>query len=209
MARVRQRHDGRRIVFALGRMTYYKGWEQLVQAARDLPDDVVIVVGGGGPALARYRALPEAAGVAHKLVFAGPLSAADVEAHFAAAELFCMASTVRAEAYGVAVLEAMARGLAVVATDIPGSGLGWLHQHEVTGLQVPVRDAAALAAAIRRLLDDDALRTRCGQAGRARWAAHFTAETMADQTVALYRRLLGHGQGHGDSTAPTVTTRPL
>jgi glycosyltransferase involved in cell wall biosynthesis len=196
VARLRARHGGRRIVFALGRMTYYKGWEVLVEAARALPDDVAVVIGGGGPGLPRYRALAERAGLPPgRLVFTGPLSAAGVEAHFAAADVFCMASTVRAEAYGVAVLEAMARGVAVVATDIPGSGLGWLHRHGVTGLSVPVRDAPALAAALRRLLDDEALRRRCGAAGRARWAAHFTAETMADETVALYRRLLAPAPG--------------
>jgi glycosyltransferase involved in cell wall biosynthesis len=104
--------------------------------------------------------------------------------------VFCMASTVRAEAFGVAVLEAMARGLAVVSTDIPGSGLGWLQQQGVTGLQVAPGDAAALARSLRRLLDDEPLRSRLGAAGRARWAELFTAEAMADQTVALYRRLL-------------------
>jgi glycosyltransferase involved in cell wall biosynthesis len=189
--RLRQRYGGRRVVFALGRMTYYKGWEVLVEAARELPDDVLVVIGGGGPELPRYQALPAAAGLADRVVFAGPLSAAAVEAHFALAELFCMASTVRAEAYGVAVLEAMARGLPVVATDIPGSGIGWLHRHGETGLTVPVRDPHALAAAIVRVLADDALRAACGAAGRARWATHFTTETMADRTVALYRRLLG------------------
>jgi glycosyltransferase involved in cell wall biosynthesis len=104
--------------------------------------------------------------------------------------VFCMPSTLRAEAFGVAAVEAMARGLAVVSTRIPGSGLAWLQQDGVTGLQVPPGDPLALAAALRRLLDDGALRARFGAAGRARWAALFTAETMADQTVALYRRLL-------------------
>lgn len=204
LARLRARHGGRRIVFALGRMTYYKGWEVLIEAARALPEDVIVVVGGGGPDLARYRAIVEQAGAAGRIVFVGALSAASVEAYFALAEVFCMASTVRAEAYGVAVLEAMARGVAVVATDIPGSGLGWLHQHGVTGLAVPVRDAPALAAAIRTLLDDPALRARCGAAGRARWAAHFTAETMADETIALYRRLLAPTRvtAHPDKKTP-------
>lgn len=199
VAQTRERHGGRRIVFALGRMTYYKGWEVLIEAARHLPDDVVVVIGGGGPDLPRYRALADQAGLADRVRFIGPMSAARVEAHFEAAELFVMASTVRAEAYGVAVLEAMARGRAVVATDIPGSGLGWLHQHGITGLQVPPGDAPALAEAIRTLLDDPAQRARLGEAGRARWAAHFTAETMADATIALYSRLLA-----GDTTPPAA-----
>jgi rhamnosyl/mannosyltransferase len=188
--RLRRRYGERRIVFALGRMTYYKGWEVLIEASRHLPPDVLVVIGGGGPDLPRYRGLAESAGMADRVQFVGPLTAASVEAHFALATVFCMASTLRAEAFGVAVLEAMARGLAVVATDIPGSGLGWLQQHGMTGLQVAPRDAAALAAALCRLLDDPELRARFGAAGRARWAASFTAETMADQTVALYRRLL-------------------
>ena len=189
VARLRSQHADRRVIFALGRMTYYKGWEVLIEAATLLPEGVVVVVGGGGPDLSHYRALAQRAGAAGRIEFVGPLTAENVEAYFALAEVFCMASTVRAEAFGVAVLEAMARGVAVVATDIPGSGLGWLLQHGVTGLKVPVRDAPALAAAISALLNNDALRARCGSAGRARWGAKFTAETMADETIALYRRL--------------------
>lgn len=190
ISELQRRYGGRRIVFALGRMTYYKGWEVLIEAARQLPADVLVVIGGGGPELPRYRALAERAGVADRVRFVGPLSAASVEAHFAIASVFCMSSTLRAEAFGVVVLEAMARGLAVAAADIPGSGLGWVHQDGVTGLRVPPRDAAALASALRRLLDDASLRARCGAAGRRRWEELFTADAMADQTMALYRRLI-------------------
>jgi rhamnosyl/mannosyltransferase len=97
---------------------------------------------------------------------------------------------VRAEAYGVVVAEAMARGLPVVATRIPGSGLNWLHQDGVTGLAVPPGDPQALAAAINRLLADAALRRQFGQAGQARWAAGLTAQTMSDLILDLYRDLL-------------------
>lgn len=201
---LRQRHGGKRIVFSLGRMTYYKGWDVLVDASRHLPEDVVVVIGGGGPDLPQYRALADEPGVAERVVFIGPVSHADVEAYFALAEVFCMASTVRAEAYGVAVLEAMARGVPVVATDIPGSGLGWLHQHDVTGLKVPPNHPRALAAALQRMLAEPDLRRRCGEAGRERWATHFSAETMADLTLSLYRRLLDPAP----ADATTDTTRP-
>ncbi|MCB1996253.1 MAG: glycosyltransferase [Burkholderiaceae bacterium] len=193
--RLRQLADGRRIVFSLGRMTHYKGWDVLIEAARSLPDDVLVLVGGGGPDLAHYRAMAVQAGVAGKIVFRGAMASADVEAAFAEAAVFCLASTVRAEAYGVAVLEAMARGLPVVATDIPGSGLGWLVQHGSTGLKVPVRDPAALAAGVRQLLEDAPLRQRCGDAGRARWASAFTVDAMCRRMLALYDHLLADRPG--------------
>lgn len=191
VAQVRHRYGERRIVFVLGRMTYYKGYEVLMQAARQLPSDVVVVVAGGGPDLERYRAMAHEARVDGRLRFIGPLSAPKLEAHFAAAELFCMASTVRAEAYGVAVLEAMARGLPVVATRIPGSGLSWLHRHGETGLAVPPGDAQALAAAIGQILDDPVARTRYAAGARQRWAEGLTDQAMCERTLALYQGLLG------------------
>ncbi len=140
--------------------------------------------------------------MAERVRFIGPMSAARVEAHFAAAELFCLASTVRAEAYGVAVLEAMARGLPVVASRIPGSGLNWLHQDGVTGLAVPPGDAPALAAAMNHLLADAALRQQFGQAGQARWAAGLTAQTMSDLILDLYRDLLAVPPAGTDHESP-------
>lgn len=191
VAETRARYGGRRIVFVLGRLTYYKGYEVLIAAAPQLPPDVVVVVAGGGPELPRWRARALAAGVADRVQFVGPLSATRVESHFAAAQVFCLASTVRAEAYGVVVAEAMARGLPVVATRIPGSGLNWLHQDGVTGLTVPPGDAVALAQALNTVLADEALRTRCAQAARQRWEQVLCAQTMCDTMLALYRRLAG------------------
>lgn len=190
VAALRARVGGRRIVFALGRMTHYKGFEVLVQAARSLPDDVVVLIGGGGERLEALRAGVAAAGLQGRVVLPGRLAAEAVEEAFAACELFCLPSVSRAEAYGVAVLEAMARGRACVTSDIPGSAIGWLNRHGETGLTVPVGDAVALAGALNRLLADDALRQRCSAAARQRWAEGFTAPTMIDATVALYRRLL-------------------
>ncbi|MCK6425596.1 MAG: glycosyltransferase [Burkholderiaceae bacterium] len=187
---IRRCYGGRRIVFSLGRMTHYKGYEVLVKAARALPPDVVVLVGGGGPALERYRQLAREAGVDERVHFIGPVSATRLEAHFAAADVFCMASTVRAEAYGVAVLEAMARGVPVVATRIPGSGLSWLHQHDITGLSVPPGDAQALAGAIGDILGDPAARARYAAGARARWAQGLTDRAMCERTLMLYRFLL-------------------
>jgi rhamnosyl/mannosyltransferase len=107
----------------------------------------------------------------------------------------------------VAVLEAMARGTPVVSTQIEGSGLPWLNQHGVTGLKVPPGQAPALAQAIQTLLDDAALRQRLGAAGQARWALHFSTETMCVATLALYRRLLA-GELPGAGTEAVTPLNP-
>jgi len=188
---LRQRYGDRRMVLSLGRMAYYKGFEVLIAAAARLPADCVVVVAGAGVCLARHREAVAQAGLEGRIHFVGRLRADALETHFAAADVFCLPSTVRAEAYGVVVLEAMARGKPVVTTQIPGSGVTWLNQPGVTGLSVPVRDPEALAAALTTLLDDPALAGRLGAAGRERWREHFQAATMVDMTLDLYQSLLG------------------
>jgi glycosyltransferase involved in cell wall biosynthesis len=89
------------------------------------------------------------------------------------------------EGLPLAPLEAMASGLAVIATNVPG------HRDVVedgtTGLLVPAEDDARLAAAIESLLDDPERRRRMGQAGRARVLREFTLQSMIAKTAAVYR----------------------
>jgi glycosyltransferase involved in cell wall biosynthesis len=188
---LRERYGGRRLVLSLGRMAYYKGFEVLIAAAARLPADCVVVVVGAGVCLAQHRQAVAQAGLEDRIHFVGRLRADALETHFAAADVFCLPSTVRAEAYGVVVLEAMARGKPVVTTQIPGSGVTWLNQPGLTGLSVPVRDPEALAAALNTVLADPALGSRLGMAGRERWRQHFQAATMVDMTLDLYHTLQG------------------
>lgn len=86
------------------------------------------------------------------------------------------------------LLEAMACGRPVVTTDAPGCRD--CVRHEDNGLLVPVKDAAALASAIERLLDDPALRRRLGARGRERAVEEFSQERVIEATLALYREML-------------------
>jgi rhamnosyl/mannosyltransferase len=190
VAGLRQRWRGRRIVFALGRMTYYKGFDVLIDAAAHLPDDAVVAIGGEGELLEHYRHRVAAAGLAGKVVLPGHIDDDELPAYFEACDVFCMPSTVRAEAYGVAIVEAMMLGKPVVATHIPGSGVPWVNVDGLTGFNVPVGDAGALASALKRLLADPALRQRLGAAARSRYVAEFGAEHMTARTIELYGQLL-------------------
>lgn len=187
---IRERFGGRKIVFSLGRMTYYKGFDVLIDAARTLVEDSVIVVGGGGELLQTYRDRVAAEGLQGRIEFVGRIPDEDIAAYFKAASVFCLTSIVRAEAYGVVLLEAMAMGKPIVTTNIPGSGVPWVNQDGITGLNVPVGDSVATAAALNRLLTDSDLASRFGQAGELRFRTELTANIMVARVLELYRRLL-------------------
>lgn len=190
VAAIRQAYRGRHLVFALGRMTYYKGYDVLIRAAAALPEDCAVVIGGDGELLDHYKAMSIRLGLAGKVHFLGHVPDDELPSYFEACDLFCMPSTVRAEAYGVAMLEAMVMARPVVASDIPGSGVPWVNRHGETGLNVPAGRPDELAAAIRLLLDSPGLRERMGQAARQRYERDFGADRMARATIDLYRRIV-------------------
>jgi rhamnosyl/mannosyltransferase len=189
-ALLRKRFGGRRIVFALGRMAYYKGFDVLIEAAALLPEDCVVLIGGDGPMLEHHAAMVARRGLAGKVCMLGHVPGADLQSHFAACDVFCLPSTARAEAYGVAMVEAMAAGRPVVASDLAGSGMPWVNVDGQTGFNVPVRQPVALAAALIRLLENDELRQRLGNAARERYLRVFSADLMTQRTLALYSKLL-------------------
>ena len=77
-----------------------------------------------------------------RCICSGHINDHELASHFEACDIFCMSSTVRAEAYGVAMLEAMMMGKPAVASDIAGSGVPWVNRHGETGLNVPPATAA-------------------------------------------------------------------
>lgn len=182
---------GRKIILAVGRLVPYKGFSVLIEAAQHLPADSVVVIVGGGPLLQDLERELKAAGVMGRVVLLGRLSDVALHALFERATLYCLPSTSRAEAFGVVLLEAMAYGLPIVATDIPGSGVPWVNQHGISGLNVPVEDPKALADACNQILRSPELRGQLSQGARQRFLAEFTEEVSVRRMLSIYDRLLG------------------
>jgi len=128
------------------------------------------------------RRQARADGLGERVLFTGPLSGADLDAAYGAADLLVLAS--RAETYGMVVTEALARGLPVVATAVGGvpESLGWAGAVR-PGLLVPPGDVAGLAAALRHWLDDDDLRQRLRQAAAERRTTLPAWSTTTEQVA--------------------------
>jgi len=180
---------GKKLILAVGRLVPYKGFDVLIDAARHLRDDAVVVIVGSGPLKESLQAAIHRAGAAARVVLAGRLSDDALHALFARAALYCLPSVTRAEAFGVVLLEAMAYGLPIVATDIPGSGVPWVNQHGVSGINVPVSDAVALAQACNRILESEPERAKLSEGARRRFMTEFTEEVSVKRMMAAYGRL--------------------
>lgn len=196
--------DGLRIL-AVGRLSYFKGFDVLLRAVAATPGCSLVLV-GDGECDASLRALARELGVESRVRFSGriDMDAAGRErlaSIYANADAFCLPSTERAESFGIVLLEAMRAGLPTIASAIPGSGINYVVRDGETGLMTKPGDPASLASALARLRDDGALRQRLGEAGLRRWGEEFTLETSVARTIALYESVLRAAERRG-ATAP-------
>lgn len=189
LTELRERHKRWKIVFALGRMTYYKGFQYLIEATRQLPDDIRVLIGGGGELKEQFEAQIGACGLTDRVQLLGKVPGADLGAYYALCDIYCLPSIARSEAFGVVMLEAMAFGKPVIATEIPGSGVPWVNQHGLSGLNIPVKDSRSLAQAITKLATDDNLRTTLGASARDHLKNKFLAQKMTGDLIDLYRKI--------------------
>jgi glycosyltransferase involved in cell wall biosynthesis len=176
----------RKVVLFVGRHDTQKRLDVLLRAFVKVlaqAPEARLVTAGAGPRLEEYHALARSLGVAEKVTFLGARK--DVESLYRAASVFVLPSA--AEGLPNALLEALACGTPSVATAIPGTTDVVTHEKEA--LLVPLDDEAALAAAITRLLREPELAQRLAAAGRARIAAEFDMERIAEQYLALFAAL--------------------
>ena len=149
------------------------------------PNALSLII-GNGPDAQELRDLVAARGVGQSARFLGwPDNLVDL---LATCDMLVQPS--RREAFGIGVIQAMAAGKPVVATQV-GGHVDTIEQ-DITGILVPAEDPHALANAILALASDPARRASMGAAGSARADAHFTAERMATDTAALYDDVLAH-----------------
>jgi len=171
--------EGPTILF-VGRHEPRKGLEVLLDAFADLPTDVHLWVGSDGPETERLKA--KAAGDP-RIEWLGRISDDEKAARLRAADVFC-APSLRGESFGVVLLEAMAAGCAIVASELPGYAN--VARAGRDALLVPPGDSAALGRALLRVLEEPGLADTLVASGAER-AAGFSMDRLAELYVDIYR----------------------
>ncbi len=187
VASLRQQY-GPRIVLGVGRFVYYKGFEYLVRAMKDVDAHLLLI--GNGPLREKLAREAVESGVSDRITFLTDVK--DVRPFYQAADVFVLPSIARSEAFGIVQLEAMACGKPVVNTALD-SGVPFVSPHGVSGLTVQPANPAALSEAINSLLDNPALGEEYGRAGRRRIEQKFSLNVMARETLRVYDEIMNQG----------------
>jgi glycosyltransferase involved in cell wall biosynthesis len=174
---------GDRMVLFMGRLVYYKGVPELLEAAAAL-DDAHVVMVGAGPLEASV--LSSQAAREGRLTLLAPVTEAEKAALLHACHVFVLPSTANSEAFGIVQVEAMACGKPVVTYDLP-TGVTWVNQDGVTGLVARRAQAGSLASAIEGLLHDRNDPSAMGQLAQARVLAEMTVARQVDEMLTIYR----------------------
>jgi len=177
------------VVGYAGRLGPEKGLLLLLEAVQALAPPWRLELVGSGPLAAGVQARATALGIADRVRLRPPVPSTDMPAVIAGWDTLALPSLTRPnwkEQFGRILIEAMACGVPCV-----GSTCGEIpHVLGDAGLVVPEGDAAALAAALARLQVDAALREELAARGRTRVLARYTQRRVAEQTYAVYRRLM-------------------
>ena len=186
---IMEQYGHRKMIFSLGRMVTYKGFQYLVEAAKYLDDDYVIVIGGTGPLKKSLLQQIKELSLQRKVILPGRISDSDLIAYYEACRLFCLPSVMKTEAFGIVQIEAMSFGKPVVTTTIPNSGVAWVNAHGKSGLNVTPKNAKELANAIVKVCEKDEDYRRFSEGALQNFKERFTHEEMIENCLNIYANL--------------------
>lgn len=176
-----------RIVLFVGRLSYYKGLEYLIEAMQEVEAKLLIV--GEGELRRELEEKARVLKVDHKIVFLGKVSEEELKYCYQICDVFVLPSVEPSEAFGIVQMEAMAYGKPVVNTNLP-TGVPYVSVDGETGFTVPPRDSKALAEALNKILNDKELAAKFSKNALTRVRERFSREKMLEKIYSIYKNLI-------------------
>lgn len=182
--------EKRFIIFSLGRLVPYKGFEYLIESAKYLHESCLILIGGDGPLRENLKKKIRDENVSNKVSLLGPLSENELVDLYNLCHVFCLPSVHKSEAFGLVQCEAFSIGKPVISTSIEGSGVSWVNQHDQTGKIVPPKSAIHLARAIEELRLNPDLYSKLSVQAKNRYQNLFRKELMINKVIEYYKNII-------------------
>jgi glycosyltransferase involved in cell wall biosynthesis len=187
---IKEKYKNKKIIFSLGRLVYYKGFEYLIDSAKYLTDEYVILIGGSGPLKESLQNQIINNGLESKVNLLGRLEDDSLGSYYEACDIYCLSSIVKSEAFGIVQIEAMSFSKPIVATKINGSGVDWVNKNHVSGINVNPKDSKELATSFNKLILNNDLYKQYSKGAKNRFDKLFNRGAMVDSIYNLYKEIL-------------------
>jgi len=190
VSNIQKEYQNKKIILAIGRLVSYKGFMYLVEAAKYIKDDFIILIAGKGYEAERLTEIIETNKLHDKVKLLGYISEQEKYDYLEACSIFCLPSITKAEAFGVAIIEAMSFSKPIVSTNMYDSGISWVNKDGETGIQVDIESPEQLANAFKKITSDSLLYDSMSKKSLLRFNKLFTGKKMIQSTIKLYKSLL-------------------
>jgi O-antigen biosynthesis rhamnosyltransferase len=177
---------GHEFFLFVGMLRYYKGLHILLDAVRNT--DLRVVIAGSGPTELELKKHAQRLGL-RNVLFLGSISDEDKVALLQLSLAVVFPSHLRAEAFGISMLEGAMFGKPMISSEI-GTGTSFVNVDGETGFVVPPEDPVAFRTAMQTLRDHSSLASAMGRNAEARYRRHFTAQLMVNRYMTLYNNVL-------------------
>ncbi|MCF6263393.1 MAG: glycosyltransferase [Xanthomonadales bacterium] len=180
-------------LLCIGRLTYYKGYSQLLQAVSSVVQqglDIQLDIIGSGDLHDTLSAQVDHLGLSDRVELSGQVTDAFRDEKLRQCDILCLPSIERTEAFGLVLLEAMSAGKPCLVSDVKGSGMSWVVLEDVTGFVYQAGNSQALTRKLNEISEKIEQLPAMGLAGRQRFEALFQITVIENKISRLYRQIL-------------------
>ena len=169
----------------IGRLTYYKGHELLINAIKQI-EHVNLTVIGTGELESSLKSLTVELKLESRVTFLGSVSSEVLRTEVASCDLLCLPSIEKTEAFGLVLLEAARQKRPALTANVSGSGMSWVVQHLETGIIVEPNSLESLSNALKFVLKNPELCHLWGENAHKRFHSLFKIDEVASQILSVY-----------------------
>jgi rhamnosyl/mannosyltransferase len=176
-------------LLTIGRLTYYKGHQYLIEALQGLKDTQLIII-GQGEERKKLQAQIDQLNLNHSISLIGQVDRIQLHALLNSCDVFCLPSIERTEAFGLVLLEAMQYKKPLIVSHLSDSGMTWVCQDQQNGIVAEPANSQDLHNKIEQLLVDKNQCQQLGEKGYQRLKHQFTIKSVAQKIQWIYQQLM-------------------
>ena len=190
LSALKLKYQGKKIIFAMGRLVYYKGFEYLIEAATHLNDDYIILIGGEGKLKADFEEKIKNSNLQTKVELLGFIHHNVLGTYYELCDLFCLPANFRSEMFGIVQIEAMSFGKPIITSNIARSGICHVNIDNVTGVCVEPESPLAIANAAISIMEDQNKYTQYSKNCKKRVEEVFNKKVIIQELIKIYKQVL-------------------